>query len=119
MGVVILDSILENIHYDGEYDSDNVQGPDCFAFGRSDEEMAPHEAVITAGTQVHDNCVDCPSNEWGSAEKGKGKDCRNTRRIAMILAGKFDKSGEFILEEDPEHLRGCRGCLHEASGDVC
>ena len=103
MAVVIPYSVLENIYYEGEYDSDNIQGPTCFAFGRNESEMAPHEVVQEAGTAVHDNCEDCPNNEWGSAEKGKGKACRNTRRIAMIPAGKFDKDGEYIMEENPEH----------------
>ena len=101
MAVVILSSRLENIHYEGEYDPDDIQGPTCFAFGKDDSEMAPHEVVQEAGTAVHDNCEECPNNEWGSADTGRGKACRNTRRLAMIPAGKFDKSGEFVLEEDP------------------
>lgn len=100
MGVIILDSILENVFYAGRYDPDSPQGPTCFAFGRNDVEMAPHEIVID---KQHETCAGCPQNEFGSAETGRGKACKNTRRIAMIPAGSFNKGGEFESEDDEQH----------------
>src|SRR5271170_6510523 len=49
MAVVILDGVLENVFYEGAYDPDTPQSPMCFAFGRDEATMAPHELVITAG----------------------------------------------------------------------
>lgn len=104
MAVIILDSILENVFYEGEYSPDNPQGPICFAFGRDDKTIAPHKVVFENGTQQCTVCVDCPMNEWGSADKGRGKACRNTRRLAMIPAGTFKTDGKFELFDDVEHL---------------
>lgn len=100
MAVVILDSVLENVFYEGEYDPDVPQGPICFAFGREDDGMAPHEK---AASPQHEACTGCPMNEWGSADKGRGKACRNVRRLGMIPAGNFDKNGRFEAIADVEH----------------
>lgn len=95
MGVVILDWILENVFYEGEFDANNPTPPTCFAYGR-DAAMAPHKVVFEAGQQQHETCRGCPRNEWGSAERGKGKACRNTRRLAIIPAGTINvQSGQF------------------------
>lgn len=104
MGVIIVDSIMENAYYDGEYDPSNPQPPLCFAFGRSEDELVPHERVVEAGNAQSDACEGCQFNEFGSADKGRGKACKNTRRLALLPAGKFDKHGEFELFDDTEHF---------------
>lgn len=96
IAVVILDTIMENIFYAGKYDPDNMTGPECYAFGRSEAECVPHEKVFEAGTAVADSCEECPNFQWGSADQGKGKACRTTRRLALIPAGTFDKHGEEV-----------------------
>jgi hypothetical protein len=102
MACVILDAVLENVYYGSDYDPDEPQGPQCFAFGRDEKTMAPHEDVIEAGTEQNETCHGCPMNEFGTAEKGKGKACRNVRRLGLIPAGSFDKNGMFEPEEDEE-----------------
>lgn len=108
MAVVILDSIMENVFYDGEYDPDNPLGPSCFAFGRDERAMAPHPLVTEAKNQKcgpSGLCEGCPMNAWGTADKGKGKACRNTRRLAMIPAGNFNQAtGKFELIKDEDHF---------------
>jgi len=104
MAVVILDSMLENVFYGGKYDPDEPQAPACFAFGRDEKEMAPHASVLEAGSQGGDVCQGCANNEWGSADTGRGKACRNTRRLAMIPAGKLEANGKFKAFTDVEHF---------------
>jgi hypothetical protein len=107
MAVVILDSILENVFYEGRYDADNPRGPTCFAFGRDDAKMTPHKLVVEAKNQqcgASGLCQGCPQNEFGTAEVGRGKACKNTRRLALIPAGNFDKAGKFNLFDDAEHF---------------
>jgi hypothetical protein len=94
MAVVILDGLLENVYYEGAYNPENIQGPKCFAFAREEKTMAPHKIVIDGGHAQNDGCASCPKNEWGSADTGRGKACRNTRRLALIPAGTF-KDGQF------------------------
>lgn len=107
MAVIILDSVLENVFYEGAYDPDNIQGPTCFAFGRDEQKMTPHELVVTAGNAQYGAaklCHGCPQNDFGTAIVGKGKACKNTRRLAMIPAGNFDQRGRFQLIKDVEHF---------------
>lgn len=106
MAVIIVDSVLENVYYEGAYEADTPQSPMCFAFGRDEKTLTPHKLVWEAGNQqcgANKLCDGCEWNEFGSAEKGKGKACRNTRRLGMIPAGSFDKQGKFTLIEDEEH----------------
>lgn len=85
MKVVVLDAILENAYYEGKFDPDNPAPPLCYAFGRDDKELAPHEK---ATKPQHETCKGCPHNEWGSADGGerRGKACKNIRRLALIPA---------------------------------
>jgi len=105
MGVIIIDHVLENVFYADKYDPETPQSPSCFAFARDERTMAPHKLVVEAGTAVHETCVGCPNNEWGSADTGRGKACRNTRRLALISAGTFDAAGRFVVNDDPEHWK--------------
>ena len=86
LACVVLDGIMENVYYDGAFDPENPMPPACFAFGRDEKDMKPHE--IASKPQCA-QCLGCPKNEWASADKGRGKACRNTRRLAIIPAGSF------------------------------
>ena len=98
MAVIIVDHILENVYYDQDYDPDTPTSPVCFAFGRADDEMEPH---LIASDKQAATCAECDNNVFGSAEKGRGKACRNTRRLALIPAGKFAANGKLeLFDED-------------------
>jgi hypothetical protein len=103
MGVVILDSMFEHSFYEGKYDPNNPAPPLCFALGRDEGELVPHKTVFEREQQQNDACEGCPMNEFGSADTGRGKACKNVRRLAIIPAGTFDKHGGFKLNIDPEH----------------
>lgn len=105
MVVVILDHVLENVFYEGDFDPENPSQPVCFAFGRDALTIKPHEVVVKNGSDQHDFCQGCPQNQWGTADKGKGKACRNTRRLALIPAGEINpKTGDVAkIFEDPAH----------------
>lgn len=103
MAVIVLDAMFENVFYEGKYDPDVPQSPTCFAFGHDEKELAPHQVVVDMGwAQSLEGCVACENNEWGSADTGKGKACRNTRRLAMIPAGSFNDNGTVDLFEAEE-----------------
>ncbi len=104
MGVVVLDHIFENVFYEGEYDPTQVSPPTCFALGRDELTLAPHEVVVAHGSDQHGNCQGCPMNAWGTADKGRGKACRNTRRLAVIPAGELDEAGRFKPYTEEEHF---------------
>lgn len=106
MAVIILASAYENVYYEGDYDANNPQPPVCFAQALKEVELAPHETVVERGQAQSDACEGCPMNEWGTAERGRGKACKNSRRLVVIPAGSYDRRGELTLIEDPDHYAG-------------
>lgn len=105
--VVIVDSILENVYFEGEYDPSTPQAPTCFAFGRDETELEPHDSVDKTPEFERQaaECSGCPMNVFGSADRGRGKACRNTRRLALIPAGSYDAKGNLDLFDDEDHFR--------------
>lgn len=92
LSVVVLDSIHENAFYAGRYDPDNKQGPVCFAFSRKGgDDMAPHD---NSSEKQNPTCKGCPRNEWGSADTGAGKACKNIRRLALMMPAQLSDVGE-------------------------
>ena len=100
MAVVIIDYIMENVYYPGKYDPDSQGGPACFAFGRG-EDLIPHKEASEPQSK---DCESCPHNEWGTADTGKGKACKNTMRLALISAGQLDANGNFTATDDPKQF---------------
>lgn len=116
MCVVIAAWCLENVYYNTDYDPDNRAPPACFAFCKDPslkDEMGPTEAVQESDDfeAQSPTCSDCPQNQWGSAERGRGKACSNRRRLACLPAGTYEPLGgrnggfELALIDDEEHFR--------------
>lgn len=101
MAVIILDHIFETLFYRDAYDSANPQPPTAFAFGRDEKKLTWHENSDPefVGKLCHESEV-C---QWGTAEKGRGKAAKETRRLGMIPAGNF-KNGKFNLIDDEAHF---------------
>lgn len=87
INVVILASCYDNAFYDKPYDPDLIQPPACFSISLVNDNMIPHES---SPSKQHDSCNGCHNNEYESAPNGKGKACKNARRllIASIEDGK-------------------------------
>ncbi len=95
MLAVAIDYIFENAWYPGKYDRNKPVSPSCYAFGRKDSELAPFP---DCEDPQHDVCDGCPKNDWGSdADGGRGKACKNSRRIALLHADSL-KTPQEILE---------------------
>ena len=104
---VILADVFDHSFYDRKYDpSQDVSfGPACFAMGKSTPTMLPHE---DSPNKQADNCITCDKNEFGSAENGKGKACRNGRRllVASVSDGKVNFGDMAIINISPTALKG-------------
>lgn len=81
--VVVVGSSMVNAYYDSEYDPDSPVPPACYAIGEvgKESEMAPKNVPKPQNA----TCTGCPQNAFGTAAKGRGKACRNQRRIAMFM----------------------------------
>lgn len=104
---VVLADVFDHAWYDRKYDpsSDEVFPPACFAIGQVQTDLKPHE---TAPNKQDDNCDGCTMNEFGSPDNGKGKACRNGRRllIASIGDGKVNFGDLAIINISPTALKG-------------
>lgn len=81
---IIIASTYENAYYKGKFDPNNPQPPLCYAFGQDEDGMAPHPDVKQKQSET---CNTCQWNKWKSdPEGGKGKACKNTRRLALLPA---------------------------------
>ena len=81
LDVIVIDSVLENCYYPGVNDSDNPAPPVCYAFGRDEKTMAPHAESSSPQSEL---CSECQWNKFESAEQGRGKACKNVRRLALL-----------------------------------
>jgi len=81
---VIISAPIERLYYDARYDPTKLVGPKCFAIAPVATGMGP---VDRCEEKQNDTCEGCPKNEWGSSPSGgKGKACRETRRLLLIPA---------------------------------
>lgn len=99
---VILDFVSANTHYAGEYDANDPAPPDCYAVGRVPGALAPATDVEEPYAE---KCAGCPKNEFGSAKVGKGKACKNTRKLAVMQIGADEDSTIWELNVPPGSIR--------------
>lgn len=71
--------------YEGAFNPNVTVNPTCFAVqGGSGEGMVPHENV---DEPISEDCTSCKFNQWKSDLRGgKGKACKEGRRLAIIPA---------------------------------
>lgn len=100
--LVILDFIAAHYFYEGTFDPDDITPPGCFALGREIATLTPHE---TAVNKQADTCAVCPQNQFGSAQRGKGKACSNCRLLAVLPLDAVDDTPIQILKVSPTGLR--------------
>lgn len=100
---VVAGFIMHNKYFAGQdFDPDQPISPVCYAYGQSKDEMGPHD---DAEEKQAERCEGCPQNEFGSADKGRGKACKNTFQLLVLPAGEYDpKTDVFEPPTDPEEL---------------
>lgn len=92
--VVVADSAFEHAYYDRPYDENNPTPPACFAVGKVEKDMKPHP---DSPKPQNVDCHTCPLNEFESALVGKGKACKNKRRLALFAFGDDGLSTEQLV----------------------
>lgn len=107
MNVVVIDHILEYSFYEDGYDPDNPQPPSAYALGTDEKTIRWHENSIAEfdGEPIAGElCKDSSINQWGSADKGKGKACKNQRRLALLTEDQVEDA-DTISEAQPAFLK--------------
>lgn len=103
--VVVLDAAYVNAYYKGKWEAgQEVTPPHCFAMSLEKDELAPHPSMESAPyfEAQSSDCAKCPMNQYGTADVGKGKACKNRMRLALIDAGSFVKVKGTRSEWQPE-----------------
>lgn len=93
---VVVATAYDNAYYDRKYDPDREEPvpPACFATNLVQADMEPH---ADSPVPVSENCKICEFNQFKSAPNGKGKMCKNGRRL--LLASVNPQTGEVDLND--------------------
>jgi hypothetical protein len=97
--VIVLDGVFENNYFEEEYDPGNPVPPICWAIGADEEKLAPPADLPTKQAV---SCSVCKWNAFGSDDRGKGKACKNSRRVAVLPA---DALSDLKLLRETEGVR--------------
>lgn len=99
---IIVDFVSVNQFYRGVYDRDEVVPPDCYALGENPSLLVPSERAKDPQAQ---SCSACPQNQFGSAAKGNGKACKNSRLLALLPPDFTSDTPLWLLRVSPTALR--------------
>lgn len=119
MNCIVVHSIHENDFFTEGYDPDNPTSPACYAFGETEEGMAPHE---DSSEPQNDVCETCEQNQWPDADakaRGeRGKPCKNIRRLALVTESDMEdiESAEIAYAKIPvTSVKGWSGYVRQIS----
>ena len=121
MSIVIVADCFENAFYDSAYNADDPLPPGCFSIEVSPDDLSPNEEG--PNIQSDGDCSDCWANEFGSSETGRGKACKNSRRLA-IMAVSIDEDGNLeavstgevaVLRVPPTSLKNYSGFIKRSN----
>lgn len=85
--IIVVDFATANRYYDRPFDPANTQPPACMAIGDIIADMVPEDGVPA---KQSDLCRTCWANEWESDARQKGKACKNSRDLAVVLADELE-----------------------------
>jgi hypothetical protein len=91
LDVVIIGSPVERLFYPGRFDPTKAEAPACSAISATNTDCKPSLAVLD---RQHETCAGCPRDAWGSSlSGGKGKACKETRRLLLISSSDTKDAG--------------------------
>lgn len=87
--VIVVGAVYENQYYNAPYNPNIPTVPTCYSFSDPEADdpedgMAPHPEAETKQGDNNGLCANCWANQMGSADIGRGKACKNIRRLAVI-----------------------------------
>ena len=100
--LIILDWRIVHAYYTGIYDPAKRASPDCWALS-TDLDCAPDPTKVK--TIKCESCAKCPFNEYGSGATGKGKACKESRRLAVIPTDATEDTIPLVLEVSPTGIK--------------
>jgi hypothetical protein len=88
MNCIIVEHLMTKAYYEGKFDPDNRASPVCYAYGQPNPDGTMPDMVPHADSEKKqgDACDGCRWNAFKTADNGKGKACKDQRRIALVHA---------------------------------
>lgn len=106
--VVLLDWRIYNQYFKGAYNPTKIEKPTCFAISQTMADMKPSErAPVKQGA----DCASCALNQFGSAATGRGKACKNGRRLAVVPVDADMNTPIFTIEVSPTGIKALDGYI--------
>jgi len=103
LNCIILDWVSANSYFAELYNPKDPQPPACFAIGRLVTEMEPSE---NSPDLQSEDCASCKQNIWGTdPQGGKGKACKNTRRLLVAPVDAEESAQPWVLSVSPTGLK--------------
>ena len=100
---VVLDWVTANTYFEGIYNPKDIKPPVCFAIHAEPAKAAPSDKASKKQAKL---CSECPKNEWGSdPQGGKGKACKNTRRLLIVPVDATEKTPPWVISVSPTGLK--------------
>lgn len=94
LDVVVVATAYENAWYESAFNPDKISPPACFSVSETGEDMVHH---TDSPNPQNSTCQGCPMNEWGSAKVGKGKACKNGRRLVLAAYGEDGLGKDLVM----------------------
>lgn len=106
--VVVVGAVHENQYYTSAFNPGKLTVPACYAFSDPDADnpedaMAPHADAEDRQGDANGLCAGCWANQMGSADVGRGKACKNIRRLAVVTEDALE-SAEALAEAEVRML---------------
>ncbi len=79
---LIVDYIFTKTYFAKGYTPGEASTPECYAYGREESGMTPHEA---SPAKQAASCAECPHNAFGTALQGRGKRCSDGRKVLALV----------------------------------
>jgi hypothetical protein len=68
--------------------------------------LAGMEPSAKSPSKMAEDCDTCPMNKFGTDDRGKGKACKNLRRLAVLMPGADSLDALLIIDVSPSALQG-------------
>lgn len=117
---VVVDFVTIRKFYPGVYDPNNITPPACFAISTNPKGMNPStNSPELQNPPEQGGCDKCPNNQWGSANVGQGKACKESRKLALLPpADAGEKVADmplWTLEVSPTAIRPFDGYVNSVA----
>lgn len=115
MLAIVLDFIALNQYWSTPYNANTRVPADCQAINRVIKELSPDPAL--SPKLQHANCKDCPRNQWNTGPNGKGKACKNERKLLLVAPDFNEKSEPMTLIVSPTGTKHWDKYLRDLASD--